>query len=111
MSTTTVHHITATDQYTTIEVTCLDGRVLKVWIADLMGHTCVDINSTRGREVEPISENTGDPTRAPMGLFYWRNGHRGKPTAEPGCLPTFEPVEGSVGWPAVGTVSLVWDKP
>jgi hypothetical protein len=80
-----------------------DGRTLHLLVMDLRGnHTCVDVYTTRGRDHEQISTQTGDATRAPMGMFAWRNGQRFKIEAD--ADPD------SHEWPAVSCVSLLWDQ-
>ena len=78
-----------------------DGRKLHLYVHHCDECTSVDVWTTRGREVEAISRNTGDTARAPMGAMPWLNGTRPKLDAQP-C-------EGSHGWPAVGSMTLVWD--
>lgn len=89
-----------------------DGRKLYLRVYDHQkDHTCVDIWTTRDRDDEEISRNTGDTSKAPMGMFAWRNGCRY--TLGGAGLPVegaVEPDPDSHGWPAVSCVSLLWDQ-
>jgi hypothetical protein len=86
------------DEKVTLELE--DGRQVHLWLHDCESCTSLDVWTTRGNEVEEISAHTGDKSRAPMGLFAWRDGFRRTVDAEP--------MEGSHKWPAVGTVTLIW---
>lgn len=77
-----------------------DGRKLHLYVHTCDECTSLDVWTTRGREVEEVSINTGDTTRAPVGLMPWINGQR---VRVPGPA-----VDGSHGWPAVATATLVW---
>ncbi len=78
-----------------------DGRKLCLYVHHCESCTSVDVFTDRGNEVEEVAENTGDTSRAPMGVMLWRNGNRPAP-------PELTPVEGSHGWPAVSTITVVW---
>lgn len=101
------------------EFTLPDGRTLHLWVMTLDDHVCVDIWTTRGREREQVSLNTGDLTRAPMGMFAWCNGwRRAVEPASAGLMPTgdeiapFAVIPGEThDWPGISTVSLLWDTP
>lgn len=82
-----------------LDIRLADGRVLHLWHHTCESCTSVDLWTTRGREVEEVSERTGDTTRAPMGIFTMTNG-----TRETLKRDTDE----AKRWPAVGTIVAVW---
>ena len=85
-----------------LDIVLPDGRVMHLFGAALAEHCYVDIWTTRGNDVEAVSERTADTTRAPMGSFGWKNGARFKFDTDT------DP--DSHGWPAVSTITLLWDK-
>jgi hypothetical protein len=85
----------------TIVLEMPDGRTAHLWYHTCDTCTSLDVWTTRGNEVEEISKNTGRTETAPVGVFGWRNGSRS-------VFPT-DSVPGSHGWPAVGTVTVIWN--
>lgn len=93
--------ITSLGQHQEMAITLPSGRKLHVWMCDHDDHESIDVWMTDGYPIHPISERTGAPERAPMGVFGMVNGTRAK-LAETGHTEH--------GWPAVGTIVLMFDK-
>jgi hypothetical protein len=78
------------------------GRTIHLWLHECENCVSLDVWTDRGRDDEPISANTGDLTRAPIGVFTIVQGARhnlqtGKP-----------PIDGSCGRQPLSTAMLVW---
>lgn len=92
---------------TAVVIDLPDGRTAHLWYHTCENCTSLDVWTDRGRDVEEVSAHTGDTTRAPVGVMAWRNGARAHLATRDG--EAWEAVEGSHGWPAAGSVSLVWE--
>jgi hypothetical protein len=80
------------------------GRLLHVWAHDCPSCSSVDVwTQTSDLREHAVSENTGDETRAPLGIMAITNGQRR-------CLEGgYEPTAQSHGYPTHSTAVLVWN--
>lgn len=79
----------------------LGGRTVHLWAHSCETCASLDVWTDRGRDDETVSMNTGDTSRAAVGVARWRNGRRYGGSARPEA--------GSASWPAYSTVNLIWD--
>lgn len=91
----------------TLHLIAPGGRRVYLWPHHCDDCSSLDVWTTRGRELEQLSADTGDTTRAPVGLFAMANGRRATLAAE-GAAGAWPADPSSRGWPAASTVALIW---
>lgn len=79
------------------------GRTIHLWLHECDNCVSVDVWTDRGRADEPISANTGDTGRAPIGCFTIVQGGGFQLDTKR------DPVHGSQGRAPLTTAMLVWN--